>query len=325
MPRTFKELSELIVGLRQVAEGIRKHDGESWNPEIGMADDFDNKALGLSMLIPQIIDLENETKLKTKELDGYLDAILDGIGQLKGFIEQKCISTGEVSEDVFERFNVPIKIINPTQAEIIIWGRTLMTTFPEIDASPYAPPAAIKTMISDNSPNAETAQEDGRNMAAELTNLTQDKDALADDAVEKRELLRNSLTRMLPEKRYDKRLDDYGFDVWNKPGEGGGGDENGWQNKPTAEIKKITFPKLGITAGCAEYTGTDRFDIRIAYAPKGAGVPSMPDYDYVTDVEEPVFLDVELMNGYVYYEWIRARKGEEVSEWSDVASLEWNG
>jgi len=35
--------------------------------------------------------------------------------------------------------------------------------------------------------------------------------------------------------------------------------------------------------------------------------------------------DVELMFGFVYYEWIRARKDGEVSEWSDVAGFEWNG
>ena len=113
---------------------------------------------------------------------------------------------------------------------------------------------------------------------------------------------------------------------WGKSSGGSGcGGEDAWPAKPTAEIKKITFPKLGITAGCAEYTGTKRFDIRIAYAKKNKPVPPMPDYDYVTDVEEPVFLDLEPQVGYVYYEWIRARKGEEVSEWSDVASLEWNG
>ncbi len=113
---------------------------------------------------------------------------------------------------------------------------------------------------------------------------------------------------------------------WGASGGGsGGGGETTWPAKPTAEIKKITFPKIGIIAGCAEYTGTDRFDIRIAYVPKGEGVPPIPDYDYVTDVEEPVFLDVELLIGYVYYMWIRARKDGDVSEWSDVASLEWNG
>ncbi len=122
---------------------------------------------------------------------------------------------------------------------------------------------------------------------------------------------------------YPDAQDDYWIKTpWGKASGGGSGGENAWPNKPTAEIKKITFPKLGITAGCAEYTGTDRFDIRIAYVPKGEGVPTMPDYDYVTNVEEPVYLDVELMNGYIYYEWIRARKGEEVSEWSEPASVD---
>jgi len=51
----------------------------------------------------------------------------------------------------------------------------------------------------------------------------------------------------------------------------------------------------------------------------------MPEKDYMTDVEQPMLLDVELMFGFVYYEWIRSRKDGEVSEWSDVAGFEWNG
>ena len=113
---------------------------------------------------------------------------------------------------------------------------------------------------------------------------------------------------------------------WGKTGGGESGETGtAWDAKPIAKIMKAPYPLNGISAGCEEYSGTTRFDYRIAWAPKGAGVPTMPDKDYMTDVEQPTLLDVELMFGYVYYEWIRARKDGEVSEWSDVASYEWNG
>jgi len=108
-------------------------------------------------------------------------------------------------------------------------------------------------------------------------------------------------------------------------GSGGGGTGTAWDAKPIAKIMKAPYPLNGISAGCEEYSGTERFDMRIAWAPKGAGVPPMPEEDYMTDVEQPTLLDVELIIGYVYYEWIRARKDGEVSEWSDVASYEWEG
>ena len=98
-----------------------------------------------------------------------------------------------------------------------------------------------------------------------------------------------------------------------------------FSDKPIAKIMKAPYPLNGISAGCEEYSGTTRFDYRIAWAQKGEGVPPMSEEDYMTDVEQPTLLDVELMFGYVYYEWIRARKDGEVSEWSDVASYEWNG
>jgi len=110
---------------------------------------------------------------------------------------------------------------------------------------------------------------------------------------------------------------------------GGGVEESGgatkWDVKPIAKIMKAPYPLNGISAGCEEYSGTTRFDYRIAWAPKGVGVPPMSEEDYMTDVEQPTLLDVELMFGYVYYEWIRARKDGEVSEWSDVASYGWEG
>jgi hypothetical protein len=102
-------------------------------------------------------------------------------------------------------------------------------------------------------------------------------------------------------------------------GESGEGSGTGtaWDAKPFAKIGKAPDPLFGISAGCEEYSGTTRFDYRIAWAPKGAVAPPMPEKDYMTDVE--------LMFGFVYYEWIRARKEGEVSEWSDVAGFEWEG
>ena len=127
--------------------------------------------------------------------------------------------------------------------------------------------------------------------------------------------------------RYNDSIDPWWTDtVWGTSGGGeSGGTGTAWDAKPIAKIMKAPYPLNGISAGCEEYSGTERFDMRIAWAPKGAGVPPMPEEDYMTDVEQPTLLDVELMFGFVYYLWIRARKDGEVSEWSDVAGCEWEG
>jgi len=110
-----------------------------------------------------------------------------------------------------------------------------------------------------------------------------------------------------------------------------GGEEPGetkWDAKPTGKIGIAPAPLTGLLAGCMKYLGTDRFDIRIASAKKNEDPPDMPLVDYVTDVEQPVLLDADgfpLEKGFVYYVWIRARKGGEVSEWSDVVGIEWEG
>jgi len=127
---------------------------------------------------------------------------------------------------------------------------------------------------------------------------------------------------------YDEpKLEDLGFvpksQIWT-PGQPEPGVTD-WPNAPVAKIWIAPYPVTGILAGCEEYTGTDRFDFRIAYAKKNEPVPEMPADNYLTDVEGPALLGNEfpLEKNMVYYEWIRASKDSEVSEWSDVASVEW--
>jgi len=123
----------------------------------------------------------------------------------------------------------------------------------------------------------------------------------------------------------DNRLLDLGFVpksmIWT-PGEG----ESGWPKKPVGKMSIAPVPMTGILAGCEEYTGTVRFDLRIAWAKKNEPVPDMPSVDTYTDVEQPVLLDSDgfpLQKNFVYYVWIRARKDGEVSDWSDVVGIEW--
>jgi len=310
MPRTFKEVSELIVGLRQAAEGIRAHVGEDWNPDIAMADFFDAKALGLEMLIPQIIDLENESKLKTKEFEGYLDVIMEGIEKLRGFIAQKCILTGEDSVDVCNRFNIPVQTRNATHAQMIIWGRTIMVSFADMDGTDYEPPDSIKDLIIDNTPAAETAQEEARNIDAQLTNLTQQKDELADEADEKRDLLRDSLWNMLPNKRRDKRLDDYGFDFYSSSG--GGGEEPGpeppenWDEAPTGfTVTKSIGDSIDID--CVIHADADGINVYHAEGPFGDDMvqprPESPEWANV-----PMPLQVDVAYNVRHWIWVCAVK-----------------
>jgi len=111
---------------------------------------------------------------------------------------------------------------------------------------------------------------------------------------------------------------------WGTSSGGGGG--TGWNKKPVATMTIALDPLVGILAGCEEYTGTDRFDLRIAWVKKNEPAPSMPDTDTYTDIGQPALLDADgfpLQKNFVYYLWIRARKDGEVSEWSDVAGILW--
>jgi len=106
-------------------------------------------------------------------------------------------------------------------------------------------------------------------------------------------------------------------------GGSGGGD---WPKKPVGKMSIAPDPLDGILAGCEEYDGTKRFDLRIVGVKKNDPVPEMPLVDTYTDIEQPALLDADgfpLQKNFVYYLWIRARKDGEVSDWSEVVGLEW--
>ncbi len=105
---------------------------------------------------------------------------------------------------------------------------------------------------------------------------------------------------------------------------GGGG--TGWPKKPVGKMSIAPDPLDGILAGCEEYDGTKRFDLRIVGVKKNDPVPEMPLVDTYTDIEQPALLDSDgfpLQKNFVYYLWIRARKDGEVSDWSEVVGMLW--
>jgi hypothetical protein len=127
---------------------------------------------------------------------------------------------------------------------------------------------------------------------------------------------------------YKESQDEYWTQTpWGKSsGEEPGPSGPEWPNVPVGKITKATVPLNGLLAGCEPYTGADRFDIRITWAKKNQPVPAMPLVDSYTDVMQPVYLDEQnfpLEKGYVYYLWIRARKNNEISEWSEVVGMLW--
>jgi len=112
---------------------------------------------------------------------------------------------------------------------------------------------------------------------------------------------------------------------WGTSSDSSGGGTS-WDQAPVGKMSIAPDPLDGILAGCEEYDGTKRFDLRIVGVKKNDPVPEMPLVDTYTDIEQPALLDADgfpLQKNFVYYLWIRARKDGEVSEWSEVVGMLW--
>jgi len=89
------------------------------------------------------------------------------------------------------------------------------------------------------------------------------------------------------------------------------------------EIKLI---KLGdnefFVISADEYTGNTGFDVRVAWGEIGGAVAKMPGEDTMTNVPLAIQYPGEVMHGMTICVWVRARNGEDVSDWADVAGLD---
>ena len=73
----------------------------------------------------------------------------------------------------------------------------------------------------------------------------------------------------------------------------------------------------GSTRGCSP-TGA----FPAPFDETGGVVAEMPAEDTMTNVPFNIQYDCEIMHGMTIYVWVRARNGEDVTDWAEVASLD---
>ncbi len=128
----------------------------------------------------------------------------------------------------------------------------------------------------------------------------------------------------------DPKLKELGFvpasEIWTpgqpEPGEPGPGGNVFPEVPENVAMEYMTFPKKQFLISAEGYSGEEGFDVRIVYVPTGMPAPSMPDYDTLTNAPFPVVYSENIQPGMTYYAWVRARNGEEVSDWAGVVSAE---
>ena len=216
----------------------------------------------------------------------------------------------------------------PTDVDLLLVNARICRDYWESLCTPDPPPEylALSDKLNENTALLASA-EDAQRAYADAIRGREEARVVRDEAREACNAEERSMFAWYRGIWTDAKDDRWSATPWGASS--GGGEEPGggtsWRDKPVATMKIVTNPMHGIILGCEEYSGTERFDMRVASALAGEIAPPIPEEDYASDVEEPVFLGIEYFPGYVYYGWIRARKEGEVSEWSEFASVEWTG
>ncbi len=110
---------------------------------------------------------------------------------------------------------------------------------------------------------------------------------------------------------------------WGKAPQKDTGGGSKWDEVPAnVEIKFIFLGKEMLVISAPGYTGATGFDVRLAWGPTGGAVATMPGENTLNDVPLPVQYVEEIFHGMTCYAWVRARNGEEVTGWSEPASVD---
>lgn len=283
-----------------------------WKPLVIMAEDEWGDAMAATGLINHV----------GAELEG---AIVAGRFLINSMLQEEGVE-GIAEHDIIRDFGAEGKIPDDIE-KLMARGRQMAATNVRYidEGNPYALPTAQFEEIG--------------TLAEELH------DALEARKKEHREAIRAGRMKELERRRGDRLLSRgyrwtaaiWGIDddrllllgfvpksqIWTEgmpePGPG-----VNWPDVPTGVGIKLV--KLGdnefFVISADEYTGNTGFDVRVAWGETGGAMPVMPGENTLTDVPFAIHYDCEIEHGMTIYVWVRARNGEEVTDWADVASLD---
>ena len=234
MPRNYKTVNQLIEQGYMIIDANTKYAGEAWEltPELVALFNPAFLELRTAQAAVENIRIEKEAAVKRAQLER--DRIEHSIARLKQYI--LVVADKDTAETMFHTLGIDENLPNKDEDLVTKLMSTVVPHLADWDGTPQEIDAATKTEVTDGTNEFADAVRDSIEKQAESTTATQDRDNKRDTYEDVLTRIRNWLYLRLPEEKYDSRLDEYGFEVWDLPGSGGGngGEEPGsWEEKPT--------------------------------------------------------------------------------------------
>jgi len=213
-----KTVSKLIEQGYMIIDANTKYVGESWVLTPALAALFNPGFINLrdAQAVVENVRIEKEALAK-RNRDERVN-IEHTLARLKQFI--LVVADEETAQAMFHTLGIDDDYPNKDEDFVTIIMSTVLPHLDDWDGTPEEISAAIKTEVNTGGMEFADATRDNIEKQAESTTATADRDQKRDIYEDVLTRIRNWLYLMLPGEKYDSHLDEYGFEIWDKPSSG---------------------------------------------------------------------------------------------------------
>jgi len=295
MPRNYKTVSQLIEQGYMITDANVKYAGEPWELTTELEGMFTPAFIALrdAQAVVENIRIEKEALAK-RNRDARKD-IEHSLARLKQFI--LVVADEETAQAMFHTLGIDDNYPDADEEFVTKLMSTVLPHLDDWDGTGQEIDGDVKTDVNNHTMEFADATRDNIEKQAESSDVTQDRDLKLDVYKDVLVRIRNWLFLKLPLEKYDSRLDNYGFEVWDKPTYGGGEEpepvppEN-WDDAPTGfTVTKSIGDSIDIN--CAIHPDADGINIYHAEGPFGDDtVVARPGSPRWANVPMPMMVDV---------------------------------
>ena len=312
MKRKNATVNQLIEQGYMITDANTKYAGEPWEMTAELEGMFTPAFLDLrdAQAVVENIRIEKEALAKRNRDERV--KMEHSLARLKQFI--LVVADQETAQAMFHTLGIDDDYPNKDEDFVTKIMSTVLPHLNDWDGTPQEIEGDIKTEVNGGAMEFADAVRDNIEKQAESTTATADRDNKRDAYEDVLTRIRNWLYLRLPEEKYDSRLDEYGFDIWDKPTYGDGEEpeppeppEN-WDDAPTEFTVTKTAVGDSIDIKCGLHPDADGINIYHAEGPYGGGGiiplrPASPEW-----VEAPMPLQVDVAYNMRHWLWVCAVK-----------------
>ena len=211
----WRGVNDLIEQGYLIKDADTKWAGEAWKLPADMRTSFDDAFVHLRTTQA---DCENARIAKEKAVSIAQTSraeIEHSLARLKQFI--RAVANKTLAADMFHTLGIDAEYPLADTDFVTLLFSTVVPHLNDWDGTPQQIEAALKTEIQTGTTKFADAVRDADEAIATSTTATQDRDIWRDTYENILTQIRNWLYLKLPHGKYDSKLDEYGFEVWDKP------------------------------------------------------------------------------------------------------------